>query len=303
MNSNAEINTAVALRPHRNTLHLEQAAIMSIEHFAGDQVIMRLSSPTLAARALPGQFVHVQCDPSLPMRRPMSLMRADSQAGWVDILFKVHGHGTRLLAKRRVGDTLSVLGPIGRTFRLESYRARPLLIGGGVGIPPMIFLAEHMRHSRAPVTPFVVMGSEVPFPFQARPSQILVHGLDPECIAAVPLLDDWGIASRLASQQNFPGCYRGHVTELARRWLEQSTDAVGDVEIFACGPTPMLRAVQALALEFEVRCEISIEEYMACGVGGCAGCCVSVITDEGEAMKRACVDGPVFDAASVRLSS
>ncbi len=288
-------------RPHRASILLAEGRVLAIDAYPGEQCVMRIECPDIAARALPGSFVHLRCGPALDMRRPMSVMRASARAGWLDMLFKVHGRGTRELAARQVGDSLSVLGPIGRPFRLGGWRRRPLLIGGGVGIPPMIFLAEHMRASGEDVTPLVLMGSEVPFPFQPRPSRLMVPGIDAATIAAMPLLDDWGIASRLASGQDLPGCHSGFVTELARAWLSNSGVPHEEVEIHACGPTPMLRAVQALAAEFALPAQLSLEEYMACAVGGCAGCTVRVTTAAGPAMKRVCVDGPVFEASEVEL--
>ena len=104
----------------------------------------------------------------------------------------------------------------------------------------------------------------------------------------------------MASRQGWPGCYPGHVTDLARAWLDAcDLKALNQIELFACGPTPMLEAVARLARRFGVDCQVAVEEFMACGVGGCAGCAIPVSTPEGLRMKRACVDGPVFDAASV----
>lgn len=293
--------TAAAPAPpaHRGTIKLADGTVAAVDHYDGGQVVMRVDCAPVAAAAAPGTFVHLRCDPLLAMRRPMSIMRASARDGWFDMLFKTHGEGTRLLAGRRPGDSVSVLGPIGRPFRLDGYRRRPLLIGGGVGIPPMVYLAEHLRASGAGVEPLVLMGSEIPFPFTPRPSQIMVPGLPPASIAAMPLLDDWGIASRLASRAGYAGCYEGFVTDLARAWIETISDRDETVEIFACGPTPMLAAVQKLAGEFALPAELSLEEYMACAVGGCAGCTVRVETAAGPAMKRVCVDGPVFDAASI----
>jgi dihydroorotate dehydrogenase electron transfer subunit len=288
-----------AQRATRDTIWLGDGKVLDITHHDGEQHVMRIDCPPVAAVAQPGNFVHLRCDAQLAMRRPMSIMRVSRRAGWFDMLFKAHGAGTTLLAARQVGDTVSVLGPIGRPFRLSNYRRRPLLIGGGVGIPPMLFLAEHMRKGPESVEPIVLIGSEVPFPFRARPSQIMVAGMPPAAIAAMPLLDDWGIASRLASAQGYAGCFDGFVTDLARHYLENAPMARDAFEIFACGPTPMLRAVKALAADLALPCEISLEEYMACAVGGCAGCTVRVETALGPAMKRVCVDGPVFEAASV----
>jgi dihydroorotate dehydrogenase electron transfer subunit len=205
------------------------------------------------------------------------------------------------LAARRVGENVNLLGPIGQGFTPSEKFPRALLIGGGVGIPPMVFLADELRDRGAEgFKPFAILGSELPFPFRTRPSTIMVPGMPDGVIACMPLLDDWGIPSRLTTRSGFPGCFDGYVTDLARLWLGQLDAAArGQVQVFACGPTPMLKAVAALAREFSLPCQVSLEEYMACAVGGCAGCAVEVRTPSGPAMKRVCVDGPVFDAATV----
>ncbi len=289
-------------KPHRNTIFLEDAEILSQQAYAAEQYVLRVQAPQCAAKAKPGSFAHLQCDPQLPMRRPLSIMRVSASAGWVDFLYKAVGDGTRLLARRKPGERISMLGPIGTPFTPDRARPRCLLLGGGVGIPPMVFLAEQLRAAQADWQPLVLMGSEVPFPFSARPSQILVPGMPDGVIAAMPLLDDWGIASRLASLQNYPGCYQGYITELARAWLNSLTpEARNEVMLFACGPHAMLAACARLAREFALPCQVSLEEYMACAVGGCAGCTVEVMTASGPAMKRVCVDGPVFDAAMLNF--
>jgi dihydroorotate dehydrogenase electron transfer subunit len=165
----------------------------------------------------------------------------------------------------------------------------------------MVFLTESLLSRRdAGWQPLVLMGSEIPFPFRARPSTILVPGIPEGAIACMPLLEDWGVPSRLATLAGYPGCFDGYVTDLAAAWL-QSLDAsvLGEVEMYACGPTPMLQSAARVARRFGVPCQVSLEEFMACGVGGCAGCAVPVVTDAGLAMKRVCVDGPVFDANAV----
>jgi dihydroorotate dehydrogenase electron transfer subunit len=286
---------------HRGTIFVEDAEILSHDHFPGAQHLLRLKAPQCAARALPGSFVHLSCDAALPMRRPMSIMRVSAEDGWVECLYKVMGEGSRLLAERRKGDVLSCLGPIGKPFVLHPEKPRPLLLGGGVGIPPMVFIADAMRDDkRARWQPLVLMGSEVPFPFKSRPSIILVPGMPDGVIGCMPLMEDWGLPSRLASKQGYAGCFDGFITDLARAWLKPlDAKALGEVEIFACGPTPMLKAAALLAQEFKIPSQVSLEEFMACAVGGCAGCAVEVKTPDGPAMKRVCVDGPVFDGASV----
>jgi len=284
---------------HRGTIFLEAGRVLSHLAYDAEQFVLRLQAPRCAAHAQPGSFAHLTCDESIPMRRPLSIMRADARAGWIEILYKVVGHGLQALASRKAGDTVSVLGPIGKPFLPRPERPRTLLIGGGVGIPPMVFLAERLKDD-ARYRPLVLMGSEVPFPFRTRPSATLVGGIPQGTIACMPLLEEWQVPSRLASKSDFPGCFGGFVTELADHWLASlGRTELGEVEIFACGPTPMLKATAALARRHQVACQVSLEEFMACAVGGCAGCTVEVRTSQGPAMKRVCVDGPVFDAYSV----
>jgi dihydroorotate dehydrogenase electron transfer subunit len=288
-----------AERAHRGTIFLEDAAVLEHRAFAGGQYVLRLGAPRCAAAATPGSFVHLTCGPDLPMRRPLSIMRADPRGGWVEVLYKVVGHGLAELALRQPGETLSCLGPIGQGFRVDPSRPRLLLVGGGVGIPPMVFLAERIA-AQGGFRPLVLMGSELPFPFELAASGVPAPGLPAAATAAMPLLEALGVPSRLASLSGFPGCHRGFVTELADTWLT-SLDAKArrEVEIFTCGPHGMLVAVAALARRHGVPCQVSLEENMACGVGGCAGCTVLVQTPDGPAMKRVCVDGPVFEAAAV----
>jgi dihydroorotate dehydrogenase electron transfer subunit len=165
-------------------------------------------------------------------------------------------------------------------------------------MPPMIAIAEQIK--KTDQKPFVILGSEVPFPFTVKPSQIMVDGLPEGVIGSMPLLEDWNIPSRLASLQGYPGCHEGYVTDLARHWLKSLDDqARSEVELYACGPHVMLEAVVNLAREFDLPVQVSLEEFMACAVGGCAGCVVEVETDDGPAMKRVCVDGPIFDGYKV----
>jgi dihydroorotate dehydrogenase electron transfer subunit len=227
-------------------------------------------------------------------------MRADPSDGWIEVLFKIVGEGLRALGNKKAGDAISVIGPIGHGFVAAPERPRTLLIGGGVGIPPMIFLSETLHADTQNWQPQVIMGSEIPFPFESGNSKIPTPWLSSDIIATMPLLESWGIPTRLATLQGYKGCFDGYVTDLAREWLKTLSETeLREVEVFSCGPTPMLRAVASLAQEFDVPCQVSLEEFMACAVGGCAGCAVPVRTTDGLAMKRVCVDGPVFDAAAV----
>ena len=283
---------------NRDSIFVESAELISIDEFPGEQFIMRICAPKCAAAARPGSFVHVTCDDTLPMRRPLSIMRVEGDC--IDILYKIVGDGLRWLSSKRPGNFISVLGPIGQPFQPSIKRPNTLLIGGGVGIPPMVFLADYLRQSDDDWMPLAILGSELPFPFELTASSLATPWLAGDVSATMPLLEDWGVPCRLATLSGFDGCFDGYVTDLSEQWLSKLTAGeLLQTEIFACGPTPMLKAVAALADKYNLPCQVSLEEFMACAVGGCAGCTVKINTPDGEAMKRVCVDGPVFEASTV----
>ena len=284
---------------NRGSVFLEDTRILAQRAWPGEQFVLRVHAPLAARKAQPGMFAHIACDPSVPMRRPLSIMRAAPAEGWLEFLYKPKGHGLEMLGLRQPGEVLSVLAPIGHGFTVDPARPRLLALGGGVGIPPMIFLAEQVRADKR-LKPLVLMGSEVPFPFELLQSRLEVAGVGKAATHAVALLEQWGVPSRLASNAGLAGAHRGYITDLARNALQATTDAERtETQVFACGPTPMLKAVAKLARDFDLPCQVALEEYMACGIGGCAGCTVLLQTPDGPAMKRVCVDGPVFDARQV----
>ncbi|MCW8964018.1 MAG: dihydroorotate dehydrogenase electron transfer subunit [Gammaproteobacteria bacterium] len=288
----------------RGSIYLEDAVILDHQHHEGDQHIVRLDAPRCAEHAQAGQFVHIQCDPSLPLRRPLSIMRTNNRENWVDLLYKDVGQGTHLLANRAAGDTLSMLGPIGNVFQLSEVRPIRVLIGGGVGIPPMIFLAETIAslYPDDVQNTLVIMGSETPFPFEIEESSTEINGIARETNASIAALGALNIPSRLSSLQGYAGCHQGYAPDLARQYLQSlQPSQLSRIEIFSCGPHPMLAAVKQLAQDLGINCQVSLEERMACAVGGCAGCVVEVATQAGSAMKRVCVDGPVFDAQTIHF--
>ena len=294
MNSSAAVD-----KSHRDTLFVEDAKVISIDRFEDEQYVLRLQAPQCATHATAGSFVHVRCSDDLPMRRPLSIMRRNAEAGWIEVLFKTVGQGLAALAERELGDVVSTLGPIGRGFWFDADRPRAILLGGGVGIPPMIFWAESLRELTQQ-KPLVLMGSEIAFPFAPAESKIETEWIPSDVNRTHALLESWNVPARLASLSDFAGTYRGFVTDLARAKLETLTDDERqETSIYSCGPTPMLKAVALLAREFDIPCQVSLEEFMACAVGGCAGCTVLINTDDGPAMRRVCVDGPVFDARHV----
>lgn len=284
------------VKTHRDTISVNDCQVLAHYQFEADQYIITLESKEIADSTRPGQFVHLSVSGMLAMRRPISVMSVDTDNGTFDLLYKIVGEGTKQLADRRIGDVLSVIGPIGNGFELTD-RKIPLLIGGGVGMPPMIAIAQKIKDNTY-YNPYVILGSEVPFPFEA--SQSSLNGFNSSKFYTMPLLEEWRVPCGLASLQDYEGVYKGYVTDLAREYLDSlSSSDLKEVEVFTCGPNPMLEAVSKLSNEYNLPCQASLEEYMACAVGGCAGCVVEVATENGPAMKRVCVDGPVFDAKTV----
>ena len=284
------------VKTHRDTISVNDCQVLAHYQFEADQYIITLESKEIADSTRPGQFVHLSVSGMLAMRRPISVMSVDADNGTFDLLYKIVGEGTKQLADRRIGDVLSVIGPIGNGFELTD-RKIPLLIGGGVGMPPMIAIAQKIKDN-AYYNPYVILGSEVPFPFEA--SQSSLNGFNSSKFYTMPLLEEWRVPCGLASLQDYEGVYKGYVTDLAREYLDSlSSSDLKEVEVFTCGPNPMLEAVSKLSNDYNLPCQASLEEYMACAVGGCAGCVVEVATENGPAMKRVCVDGPVFDAKTV----
>ncbi|HSW09619.1 MAG TPA: dihydroorotate dehydrogenase electron transfer subunit [Bacillota bacterium] len=249
-------------------MNLEQARVVENRLLAPGHRRMVLHAPAIAAAAGPGQFVHLRAHDSFHplLRRPLSVARCDRSAGTLVLIYRVIGEGTTRLADRRPGDWIDLLGPLGRGFRLAPGLT-PLLVAGGVGVAPLIFLAEEcVRKGRAVE---VLAG--------ARSASLLVGEED---------LRELGVKCCPATDDGSRG-YRGPVTGL----LEGRLDGRA---LYASGPPGMLRQVQQLA--GEVPAQLCIEATMACGVGACRGCACRA---RGGAHRLVCTDGPVFDSHEV----
>ena len=218
-----------------------------------------------------GQFLHIACGEGLLLRRPISvcMVQADEPQDTARIVFEVRGEGTRWLSQRRAGDKLSVLGPLGSGFAVTSGD-RLLLVGGGIGVPPLLGQAALTARKAT-----AVLG------FRSADRAMLVEEYREYC-EAVYLCSDDGSLGR-----------HGFVDAQLKDILEQDKNITA---VLACGPKPMLKSVARAAAQFGVPCQVSLEERMACGVGACLGCAVQMADGT---MKHVCKDGPVFDAREV----
>ena len=235
---------------------------------------MAVRSHRLAKDASPGQFVHVKVsDGGEPLlRRPFSIHGLDDRDVIV-FLYRVQGAGTAAMAARKAGERLDVIGPIGRGFTVDGCYKRVVLAAGGIGVAPLLFLAQQYKAKGADVTALI----------GARNKDVLLCASDFKTLGCrvMTVTDDGSSGSE------------GFATDLLESVI---TGGRGLVAVFACGPKPMMKRVSVIAGLYDVECEVSLEERMACGIGSCLGC--AVITVNG--YKKVCADGPVFRAKDVK---
>lgn len=247
------------------------AKVVSQETLATDVYSLVLEAPEIASQAIAGQFVSVYThDGSKMLPRPISLCGIDREAGTLRLVYRVVGFGTKEFSQLKAGDTVDILGPLGNGFMKSDKKA--ILIGGGIGIPPMLQLAKELDCEKS-----VVLGY--------RDEIFLNEEFEP-------------YAQVYMSSEDGQHGVKGNVIDAIKEYC------VDGAVIYACGPTPMLRGIKAYAMENGIECQISMEEKMACGVGACLACvCKTKEIDEHSQVhnRRICKDGPVFYAEEVEL--
>ncbi len=230
-----------------------------------------IQCPEVAEAAQPGQFVHIRAN-GFTLRRPISICGIDKEKGTLRIVFEIRGEGTAEIAKLNEGDLIDMLAPLGHGFTLMPEAKKVVLIGGGIGTPPMLPLAEYYG-GRATV----ISG------FRNASAMILQEDFKKTGAETVLCTDD-GSAG-----------IHGFVTEP----LKELAAKGGIDAVYACGPMPMLKNIAAICKENGIYCEISLEERMACGIGACLGCACRTVRNDEEYFAHVCKDGPVFKAEEV----
>jgi dihydroorotate dehydrogenase electron transfer subunit len=250
---------------------LERVEVLANDRVATGVGLLALHAPRVAARVEPGQFVHLRIarDSSFLLRRPFSVHRAQGER--IEILYQVLGEGTRALAARVPGEEMDAIGPLGRGWWLPDGAAHALLVAGGLGAAPLGMLVA--RLAERGVAASVALGAPTAERLMARD---LFEGHARRVVCAT---EDGSTGER------------GLVTVPAARLLAEDRPDI----VYVCGPEAMSRAVARMALDAGVPCQVSLERLMACGIGACLSCVVA--TRSGQ--KRACCDGPVFDAEEV----
>lgn len=257
-------------------MRLETARVVHHETIRGEYRILRLSVPTIGESARPGQFVHLRV-PGLAdsmLRRPFSILAAGS--GHVEFLYKRVGKGTQAMTRIRVGDDVSLLGPLGNGFPAKEKNTTPVLVAGGYGVAPLLFLARSL-----PGTGTVFIGGQ---------------SSDDILCAREFAEEGWTV---LTTTENGTAGETGLVTDALDKWLaDQPKDPA--TEFFGCGPTGMLRAIADRAARRNARAWVSLDRHMGCGVGACLACVVQTCDADGTTTyARVCRDGPIFDARVV----
>lgn len=222
--------------------------------------------PEMAAQTKPGQFLHILCGGDAYLRRPISVCEVSGDT--IRFIFQIKGVGTDMLSQKNIGDILDILGPLGNGFDLENCGTRPVLIGGGIGIFPLLEATKKLGKNATVLLGFkssadIVLTEE----FAKYTNNIFVATDDGSC------------------------GFKGLVTDLARNIAKSNNIS----SLLTCGPMPMMRAVSAVASDFNIPAQASLEERMGCGIGACVTCACTV----GGKRKRVCKDGPVFNALEV----
>lgn len=256
-----------------------QATLTSRLELSPGYFQLQMHAPEIAAAAWPGQFLQIRVaepgvvDPLLA--RPISIQQVQPDTGEISVIFKVVGRGTARLAGLHDGSTLCVLGPIGNGFHIPDAARAIALVAGGVGMPPLFFLAETLRRARREVSILCCFG-----------------GRSAADLLLLPQWEALNVTMLLATDDGSRG-HHGLVTTLLRSQL-----AAHPIDFLAaCGPRPMLRAVQRLAQDLGIAGQLSLEARMACGIGACLGCVCATVAGN----RRVCVDGPVFPLDEVNF--
>ncbi|HXV19269.1 MAG TPA: dihydroorotate dehydrogenase electron transfer subunit [Candidatus Omnitrophota bacterium] len=260
----------------------EKCTVLENREVAPGHFCLVLRSPKIARKALPGQFVQILCsdsyDPLLP--RPFSFLETTSNS--ISILYQVVGKGTKVLELVKKGDLLWVLGPLGKGFgsRIGTPKKQTaVLVGGGVGIPPLYHLAKAWASGKGGP--------------KKRSIHVFLGARNKDLLLAEKEFKKLGVGLHVSTNDGSKG-HRGFVTEILEDLLKSKER--GSVKVYTCGPTSMLKAVSALTSKYRVPCEVSVEVPMACGFGACLGCALKVKGTEGQDHRFAiaCCEGPVF---------
>jgi len=264
---------------HDKSLFDVPCRILSTEQISSQGFIHEYESPSIAEKSYPGQFVQIRTNTvhAPLLRRPFSVLGTDLRRGSFSILFKVFGEGTKLLASRKSGDVVDILGPLGNCFEAGAYKDI-FLVGGGIGIPPIYFLLSKLNLTNQNIRLY--------FGARTKEELWLISEIDKKNVPSMYTTDDGSFGDK------------GLVTIPLENDIKQYAGR-SDAVIAACGPMPMLSEVRKLSLKYSVPAQLSVETMMACGFGICMGCVLPNNKDFGYSL--VCKDGPVFNENEIDI--
>jgi len=260
----------------------EQGLLLSVENLGERLFRLKIHSPLISKKALPGNFCHLRVNESYSplLRRAFSIHQVETEKNSFELLFKVVGPGTGILSRKNPGERIDFLAPLGNSFALPSKDENAVLLAGGMGIAPLFYLVNSLLEKK-----FDPQKISLFFGVKKKDEYLLIH----EIVST-------GIKLHLATEDGSSG-YKGMITELFNQELQSRRIKTKRTRFYACGPNPMLKKISEISRKFKLDCQVSLENHMPCGVGACMGCVVKTV----RGFKRVCKDGPVFDAREVIL--
>lgn len=260
--------------------------VVFVKNLVDSIYLMRMHCPSIAKNVTPGQFINIKVnDELIPLlRKPFSICRRSTNEGWIEVLWKIVGKGTRIMSEYRVGESINVLGPLGRGFDIPPGMQKALLVAGGLGVAPLPFLCEELGNAGISVVVFLGAKS--------------VDGL-----SFIEVFKQMGVEVIITTEDGSQG-EPGLVTDALKNYLNQRLTPNHQWYLYSCGPTGLLNEIMEITEKFNIKGQISTETMMGCGFGICMGCPVKAREDYANVdfYKLTCVDGPVFDAREVILN-
>lgn len=245
--------------------------ILKKENIAKEIYSYTILCPDIANIAKAGQFIHVKAE-GFTLRRPISVCEIDKPAGTIRMVFEVRGEGTKEIAKLPQGGCIDILAPLGKGFSLLDPTLKVAVIGGGIGVPPMIEVAKHYKENATAIIGFQTSNKII---------------LDQD-------FQNYGVKTMVCTDDGSKGI-KGFVTVGLETLLKESSLDM----IYVCGPLMMMKGIVDIANKHNIKCEVSMEQKMACGVGNCLVCVCKTKKNNQEKFAHVCIDGPVFKAEEV----
>lgn len=268
----------MSFSPKESSVYQTQAEILFNQKLTFEYYKLRLHTPHISREAKPGQFVHLRIENTYYplLRRPFSIHRVVGET--IEILYQIVGLGTQILSKKRKGDSLNLIGPLGKGFWINQSVKQHILIAGGIGVAPLVFLARRLR--------------EICTFFTAHTSLAFLGFKTKDKILCQKDFEELGMDVKVATED---GTYshKGNINDLFEQFIYNSS--LKSFSVYACGPIPMLKKLSQLSHKYLFSCQISLEEKMGCGIGACRGCVVKGTSG----YLRVCRDGPVFNADEI----